>query len=112
MFASNFIVKDEALKYVRGEDKISKFTMIKTIESGNSMTNHFCSTCGSLMYRISSGFPGKTIMRIGQVDDLHLHETLLKPWIEQYTKDRVSWVKEIDGMVQEEGSYYGIKVKG
>ena len=111
MFASNFIIKDEALKYVRGQDKITKFTMTKTIESGDSMTNHFCSICGSLMYRISSGYPGKTIMRIGQVDDFHLHETLLKPWIEQYTKNRVSWVKEIEGMKQEKGSYYDGKAK-
>ena len=112
MFASNFIIKDQALTYVRGQDKITKFTMIEKIESGNSMTNHFCSVCGILMYRVSGGFPGKTIMRIGAVDDFHLHETVLKPWIEQYTKDRVSWVKEIDGMVQEKEGYYGGIVKG
>jgi len=86
--------------------------MRKTIVSGDSMTNHFCSVCGSLMYRISSGFPGKAILRIGQVDDLHLRETRLRPWVKQFTKDRVNWVKEVEGMEQERDGYYGGKVKG
>jgi hypothetical protein len=57
MFASNFTIKDTTLSYVRGEDKIKTFAMTKTIATGNTMTNHFCSVCGSLMYRgtLSSG---------------------------------------------------------
>lgn len=51
MFASNFTLRDTTLKYVRGEDKVKTFAMTKTIASGNTMTNHFCSDCGSLMYR-------------------------------------------------------------
>lgn len=107
-----FIIKDAALTQVRGQDKLTQFTMRKTIVSGDSMTNHFCSVCGSLMYRISSGFPGKAILRIGQVDDLHLRETRLRPWVKQFTKDRVNWVKEVEGMEQERDGYYGGKVKG
>jgi hypothetical protein len=59
------------------------------------------------MYRTSSGFLGKTILGIGQVDDLELHKTTLKALIEQFTKDRVGWVKENEGMEQEKDSYYG-----
>lgn len=51
MFASNFIVKDEALEHVRGEDKLKKFAQKKTIESGETMANYFCSECGTLLYR-------------------------------------------------------------
>jgi hypothetical protein len=51
MFASNFTIKDTTLSYVRGEDKIKTFAMTKTIATGNTMTNYFCSVCGSLMYR-------------------------------------------------------------
>jgi uncharacterized Zn finger protein (UPF0148 family) len=51
MFASNFTIKDTTLRYVRGEDKIKTFAMTKTIATGNTMTNYFCSVCGSLMYR-------------------------------------------------------------
>lgn len=38
------------------------------------------------MYRISSGFEGVYIMRIGTVDDFALHEGKLKPRVEQFTK--------------------------
>lgn len=106
MFASNFIIRDTFLNYVRGEDKITKFGQSKTIATGNTMTNYFCSICGSLMYRISSGSPGYVVMRIGQVDDFELHETALKPRIEQFTKDRVGWFKGAEGAEQHEGNWF------
>lgn len=56
------------------------------------MTNHFCSVCGTLMYRISSGYPGLLITRIGTVDDFNLQETKLKPRLEQFVKTRSSWL--------------------
>ncbi len=58
------------------------------------------------MYRKSSGFPGKSIPRIGTVDDFNLHETKLKPRIEQFGKDRVSWFKGGEGVKQEGGNFY------
>ena len=70
------------------------------------MTNYFCSTCGTLMYRVGSGFPGMSILRIGTVDDFHLHETKLKPRVEQFTKDRVSWLHGAEGVEQIEDSAY------
>lgn len=106
MFASNFIVTDKSLKHVRGQDKLTKFSQNKTIASGNTMTNYFCSVCGTLMYRISSGFPDKVIPRIGTVDDYKLHETKLKPRIEQFCKDRVSWFKGGEGAEQVQDSYF------
>lgn len=108
MFASNFIVEDSETKHTRGEDLLTRFAQSKTIESGNEMANHFCSKCGTLMYRVSSGFPGKKIMRIGTVDDFKLHEEALKPRVEQYTKDRVDWFGGVKGGAElvEEGSYY------
>lgn len=106
MFASNFIVKDQALKHNRGQDKLTKFSQNKTIETGNTMSNYFCSVCGTLMYRVSSGFPGMSITRIGTVDDFSLHDTKLKPRIEQFCKDRVSWFKGGEGVQQEMGNFY------
>lgn len=56
------------------------------------------------MYRIGAAYPGTVFMRVGSVDDFSLHETKLKPTIEQYIKYRVSWlpglerVKKFDGM--------------
>jgi len=104
MFASNFTVKDEYLRNIRGQETLTAFTQNKSIESGNTMTNHFCAKCGTLMYRVSSGFPGLSIMRIGTVDDFKLHETKLKPQFEQYTKDRVAWLSGAEGVKQIEGS--------
>jgi hypothetical protein len=106
MFASNFILKDEYLKYIRGRDNLTAYGQSKTIATGNTMTNYFCTTCGTLMWRVSSGFPGMSIMRIGTVDDFHLHETKLKPRIEQYTKDRPSWLHGVEGAEQFEDGYF------
>jgi hypothetical protein len=106
MFASNFIVKHTSLKHLRGEDKLKKFAQSKTIATGNTMENNFCSNCGTLMYRVSSGFPDKRILRIGTVDDFNLHETKLKPRLEQFGKDRVSWFSGGQGVKQEDGNFY------
>lgn len=106
MFASNFIVQQEASRFNRGQDKLKQFGQSKTIETGNTMTNNFCSNCGTLMFRVSSGFPDKYIMRIGTIDDFHLHETKLKPRIETYTKDRVAWLHGAEGVEQINAAYY------
>ncbi|KAI9836624.1 MAG: hypothetical protein M1819_001258 [Sarea resinae] len=106
MFASNFIVADTHLKHLRGRDNLKTFSQSRSIASGNTMTNYFCSTCGTLMYRVSSGFPGHSITRIGTVDDFHLHETKLKPRVEQFTRNRVSWLPGLEGVRQVEGSAY------
>lgn len=46
-------------------------------------------------------------MRIGQVDDLTLHGTTLKPQVEMFTKDRVAWFKGAEEAEQYHGNYYG-----
>lgn len=61
------------------------------------------------MYRVGEAFPGHSILRIGTVDDFNLHETKLRPRIEQYTKDRVDWLCSAVGVRQVEGSAYSPK---
>ncbi|KAK5217702.1 hypothetical protein LTR72_009365 [Exophiala xenobiotica] len=97
MFASNFTVDDKYLKHLRGQDNLKTFGQSRTIASGKMMTNYFCSTCGTLMYRVGAAFPGKSILRIGTVDDFTLHETKLKPQIEQFVKARVGWLSGVEG---------------
>lgn len=63
------------------------------------------------MYRVGEAFPGKSIMRIGTVDDFNLHETKLRPRVEQFTKDRVSWLRGAEGVKQVEGSAYNTEKK-
>ena len=66
----------------------------------NTMTNYFCNTCGSLMYRVGAAFPGMSILRLGSVDDFSLMETALRPTMEQFTKNRVSWKQPTEGTTQ------------
>jgi len=97
MFASNITVKYSATRFIRGEELLSEFSQKETIEAGNVMTNHFCSNCGTLMLRKSSGYDDMAFLRLGTVDDFNLHETILKPRVEQYCKDRVDWFEGVKG---------------
>ncbi|KAF7556275.1 hypothetical protein G7Z17_g1558 [Cylindrodendrum hubeiense] len=110
MFASNFTIADTHLEHLRGQENLKTFGQSRTIASGNKMTNYFCSTCGTLMYRVGEAFPGVSILRIGTVDDFTLHETKLKARVEQFTKDRVSWLSCVEGVEQVEGSAYSAKL--
>ncbi|TIA46526.1 hypothetical protein D6C79_05146 [Aureobasidium pullulans] len=103
MFTSGFAVNNTAMKHIRGEEKLTKYSQKKTIESGNYMTDFFCSVCGTLMYRRSSGYPEMSLPRIGTVDDLELHETKLKPQLEVFCKNRVSWFNGVEGAKQSQG---------
>jgi hypothetical protein len=103
MFASNFVVNDDHLRHLRGQDKLKTFENTKTPISGKKMTNHFCGECGTLMYRVGENFPGQSILRIGTVDDFSLMETKLKPEWEIFTKERESWLSEIPGTKKKEG---------
>ncbi|KAJ7920274.1 Mss4-like protein [Mycena leptocephala] len=103
MFASNFLVADTHLTHLRGGDNLTTYSQSHTIAAGNTMTNYFCSTCGTLMYRITSGYPGISVLRIGIVDDFNLHETQLKPQVEQFVESRVGWLHGLDGIKQVEG---------
>lgn len=100
MFASNFTVDDGYLTRIRGREKLTAVAQSHTIASGQEMTNYFCSVCGTLMYRVGKVFPGKSILRIGTVDDFNLHETKLKPQREIFAKDRVSWMTPIESAAQ------------
>ncbi|KAI1118197.1 Mss4-like protein [Nemania sp. NC0429] len=106
MFASNIIVKDEYIKHLRGGENLKTFTQSATIDSGKNMTNWFCQTCGTLMYRTSEKHSDVKILRLGTVDDFNLAETKLRPRTEQYIRDRVSWFSGCDGTRKAEGSAY------
>lgn len=95
-FASNFAIASTHLKHIRGQSNLKTWTNTVTpIRPNTSMTDHFCNTCGTLMYRVSSAFPEVPILRLGSVDDLSLVEGKLKPQWEQFVKDRVGWCKGV-----------------
>jgi hypothetical protein len=74
MFASNIIAKDEAVKHLRGQENLKTYSQSKTVGSGKVMTNWFCQTCGTLLYRTGENFPGVKVLRLGTVDDFNLAE--------------------------------------
>jgi hypothetical protein len=80
--------------HVRGQDKLTAYSTSKTIGTGNTMTSSFCSVCGTLMYRRSSGFPGLSF---------NLHETNLRPQAEQFVESMVGWLQAIKDVPQAEG---------
>jgi hypothetical protein len=105
MFASNFTIADTHLTHVRGRDNLTAYGQAHTVVS-KKMTNYFCSTCGTLMYRVGERFPGQSILRIGTIDDFHLHETKLKPQVEQFVGSRVGWLHSVEGLPQTEGNSF------
>jgi hypothetical protein len=64
-FTSAFVVAVSAVKHIRGQQKLREFAQSKTIASGRAMTNYFCDTCGTLMYRLSEAHPDISVMRLG-----------------------------------------------
>ena len=104
MFSSNFTIADSHLTHLRGRANLSAYTQARSVASGNTVTNHFCKTCGSLLYRTSSGYPGFSVLRVGTVDDFHLHEGKLRPGAEEFVVGRVGWLNEVEGAEQSEGS--------
>ena len=67
------------------------------------MTNAFCKTCGTFMYRAGSIAPGTRFMRGGIIDDHKLHGTMLKPQAELFVEHRSAWLKPVEGAKQMEG---------
>lgn len=94
-FATNFSARRDHIRFVRGNDLLQTLAQSKTITSGNTMTNHFCSKCGTLMARDSSHYPHLWILRLGTVDDFTLANGPLRPRREIFTKHRVPWLAPV-----------------
>ncbi|KAH5578449.1 hypothetical protein HBI24_162690 [Parastagonospora nodorum] len=92
MFASNFSINDDYLIHERGQSNLKTYSTKHSVQSGKTMTNYFCQTCGTLMYRVGERFPGWRILRLGTLDDLDLVEGVMKPRFEQFVKSRAGWL--------------------
>ena len=51
-------------------------------ESGNTMTYHFCPTCGSTVYWENDGFPGYVTVAIGNFADPNFPAPTIAVWEE------------------------------
>ena len=63
-------------------------TWVRTAESGNALTYHFCPTCGSTVYWENTGFPGYVIVAIGNFAD----PSFPAPTIAVWEQSRHPWV--------------------
>ncbi|KAJ7477199.1 Mss4-like protein [Mycena galericulata] len=92
-FSSIFVVKKSGVHFLTGsEDNLTKYVREHGIISGNTMTSSFCTTCGTLMWRVSTGQPGNLLMRIGTVDNKKVANEKLKPQIEIFAPDKFEWL--------------------
>jgi hypothetical protein len=82
------------------QDNLKTFAQKHSIKSGETMTNFFCETCGTLMYRVGAKFPGFSILRLGTVDNFNLVEGKMAPKVEQFVKDRAGWLDGVKGEVE------------
>ncbi|KAJ7792887.1 Mss4-like protein [Mycena olivaceomarginata] len=92
-FASNFTVANTHL------------THRAPSPSSNTMTNFFCKTCGTLMCCCSSAFSELSVLHINTVDNFSLHNTKLKPMLEQFVERRMGWLHPVEGVEQVEGMW-------
>ncbi|KAK3647840.1 hypothetical protein LTR56_007814 [Elasticomyces elasticus] len=104
-FAHNFILKTSDMNWLSGEDKLTRWSQKATIDSGNYMENVFCSICGTILSRQSSGFDGLSFPRVGPVEDIKLQSTVLAPQVEQYTPKRLAWFHGVEGVPKSDGMY-------
>ena len=61
---------------------------MRTAESGNALTFHFCPTCGSTVYWEGEGFPGYVAVAIGAFADPEFPPPTIAVWEES----RHPWV--------------------
>jgi hypothetical protein len=55
---------------------------MRTAESGNALTFHFCPTCGSTVYWENEGFPGYVAVAIGNFADPSFLAPTIAVWEE------------------------------
>jgi hypothetical protein len=100
------MVSSSSVKQLRGHENLKDLPTPGAAASGGTVTNTCCSTCGTLMYRTSTGFSGITVLRTGTVDDASLIESKLRPRSELFTKYRPSWLPACEGARQLEGQAF------
>lgn len=77
-------------------------TWTKKADSGSDVTTSFCGDCGTNMWRETATFGDNRVVKVGILDDLEaLNE--LKPGVELYAPQRVSWLQAQEGAAQLKG---------
>jgi len=102
-FALNILWSTDELKVISGELKVWG----KSANSGNTISNHACAECGSLLYRTSTGYPGVMVIKSGCIDGKDATADFV-PQVEIFTRSRAPWVQPIEGAKQEVADFTGL----
>ena len=94
VFGTNLFVQEDQLK-ISGE--FSSYS--HTSDSGSTMTKHFCSNCGSLLFGRNSAKPNVISVRAGTLDQLNL----IKPDVNVFMKSKVPSTSIDDSLKQATG---------
>lgn len=71
----------------------------KTADSGKTITSYFCGDCGTTLWRETETYGPTKIIKAGVLDD---GLDSMKPGLELFVKNRVSWVPEVGGTEQKQ----------
>jgi hypothetical protein len=96
-FALNIVVSTKTLKIESGNLSVWG----KVVESVNTIFNHSCNQCGSLLYRTSTGHSDIMVIKAGCIDGVGDPSRNFVPQVEVFTRSRVPWVPPIEGAEQE-----------
>ncbi|WPG98800.1 Hypothetical protein R9X50_00159600 [Acrodontium crateriforme] len=95
---------DETKFQITSDVKPKEWTMKS--DFGRDITNHFCATCGTVMFRTggSPSVKGLVGLRAGVLDDQNTVNNSA-PMMEVYVERRPKWRAEIEGAIQMNSNY-------
>ena len=82
-FGLSMLLEASQFKLTRGETTAVEITA----DSGNKKHNHFCASCGTVIFGSSPALPGLTVLRPGTLDDTSRVKVQAHIWV----KSRQPW---------------------
>jgi hypothetical protein len=98
-FTTNLAVPAAAFN-VTGKEHLKDYAA--THETGMILTLNFCTNCGTMVYKEADSemFKGVMLVQAGTLDGAEMGLGDVKLGAELYVKQRVGWLKGLDGVAQ------------
>ncbi len=84
-FEAIALIEDNALQFTTGEDLLTSYQISELADK------HFCKICGTPIFNLHNGVPGKAITHIGSLDD----PTCVTPTVNIHSENMLPWIKTI-----------------
>ena len=95
----NLMIPSDKYKIFSGSLK----TFTRKGDSGKNVTYNYCQNCPTVLFVQAEAIDGINIVKMGTIDDEDVYDSLGKPGMEIYTRNRPSWCGAIEGAQQKEG---------